>query len=253
MRFYSMNRFFVDKNNIMEDTILINGEDVNHIKNVLRLKVEDEINICDGDSNEYRVTINNIEKNIVECKILERKISNTEPPLKIKLYQGLPKSTKMDLIIQKATEIGVSQIIPIITDRTVVKIEDRKKESKKLERWNRIAEEAAKQSRRGVIPQVKEVLSFKELLKVLHHDDAVLVPYENEKKQGLKKVLSNIKSKNISIIIGPEGGFSEWEINELEKINSIVVSLGPRILRTETAGFTAMTIILYELGDLGVI
>lgn len=248
-----MHRFFVDKENIGNQSITIIGEDVRHIKNVLRLNEEDIITICDKQKTDYITKIVKFNKDEIVCEILGSKTSNSEPPVDVILYQGIPKSTKMDLIIQKSTELGVVKIIPVITERTVVKIQDRKKEEKKLERWQKISEESAKQSKRGIIPEICQILTFDEMLKTLKDNSLTIVPYENEEKVGIKEILKDKGNKKINIIIGPEGGFEEGEIESLKNIGSKIVSLGPRILRTETAGFTASAIVLYELGDLGVI
>ncbi len=248
-----MHRFFVDKENIQDDKIMVIGDDVKHIKNVLRLMEGDIISLCDKLGTDYTAEISDLSKEKIICRILERKVSETEPPIEVILYQGIPKSTKMDLIIQKNTELGVSKIIPVITDRTVVKIQDRKKEEKKLERWNKVTEEAAKQSKRGIVPEVYQILTFEEMLKALKNDGLIIVPYENEENIGIKEVLKSETSKKINIVIGPEGGFEQKEIESLKAIGSKIVSLGPRILRTETAGFITSAIVLYELGDLGVI
>lgn len=247
-----MHRFFINKENIQDSKIIITGEDVKHIKNVLRLTEGDIISLCDKQGTDYIVEICDLLKENIICSTLETKISNTEPPVEVILYQGIPKSTKMDLIIQKSTELGVTKIIPVITDRTIVKIQDRKKEEKKLERWNKITEEAAKQSKRGIIPEVCNILTFEEMLSALEDNELIIVPYENEENMGIKEVLKDESCKKINIIIGPEGGFEEKEIEALRAIGSKIVSLGPRILRTETAGFITSAIILYELGDLGV-
>lgn len=248
-----MNRFFTDKDNISDDMVIIDGEDVKHIKNVLRLNKGDKIVVCDGEAYEYIVEIETLGDNQVEGIIIHKEMSKSEPPIDVILYQGLPKSTKMDLIIQKTTELGVNEIIPVMTERTIVKLDNDKKEQKKLERWNRIAMEAAKQSKRGKIPTVGNVLSFKELLNRLKNEEFVIVPYEDESKTGAKEILRKYTGKKINIVIGPEGGFEEEEISMLKEIGAHIISLGPRILRTETAGFTAISIALYELGDLGVI
>lgn len=248
-----MHRFFINKKNIKDNSVIIDGEDVKHIKNVLRLKEGEEVVVCDGESSDYLITIETINKNEVIGTIKEAYPSKGEPPLDIILYQGLPKSSKMDLIIQKAVEIGIKEIIPIITERSVVKIEDNKKEQKKLERWNRISLEASKQCKRGIVPKVNNVINFKELINRISDNGVTIVPYENEGKRGLKDLLKNINSKVINIVIGPEGGFEESEIDDLIKSKANIVSLGPRILRTETAGFTTLAIILYEVGDLGVV
>ncbi len=248
-----MHRFFVDKENIQDNKITIIGEDVKHIKNVLRLAEGDILSLCDKQGTDFTAEICELSKDKVVCNILDIKASDTEPPIEILLYQGIPKSTKMDLIIQKSTEIGVAKIIPVITNRTVVKIQDRKKEEKKLERWNKITEEAAKQCKRGVIPEVSQILTFEEMLRVLKNDGLIIVPYENEENVGIKEVLKDRSCKKINIIIGPEGGFESEEIDALKDIGANIVSLGPRILRTETAGLVTSAIVLYELGDFGVI
>lgn len=248
-----MHRFFVDKENIQDNKITIIGEDVKHIKNVLRLIEGDIVSLCDKQGTDYVAEICDLSKEKIICNILETKISDTEPPIEVILYQGLPKSTKMDLIVQKSTELGVAKIIPVITDRTVVKIQDRKKEEKKLDRWNKITEEAAKQSKRSIIPEVYQILTFEEMLETLNSDELIIVPYENEEVVGIKGVLKDKSYKKVKIIIGPEGGFEDKEIESLKAIGANIVSLGPRILRTETAGFITSAIVLYELGDLGVI
>lgn len=248
-----MHRFFVDGKNIEDNMITITGEDVKHIKNVLRLNEGAIISLCDKLGTDYVAQISVLTKEKIICNILETKASNSEPPIEVVLYQGIPKSTKMDLIIQKLTELGVAKIIPVITDRTIVKIQDKKKEEKKLERWNKITEEAAKQSKRGIIPEVCKIITFEEMLNTLKNEKHIIVPYENEENLGIKEALKNEVSKKVNIIIGPEGGFEEKEIESLKTIGSKIVSLGPRILRTETAGFITSAIVLYELGDLGVV
>lgn len=248
-----MHRFFVDKQNIEDHKVTIIGEDVKHIKSVLRLNEGDIISICDKQKTDYIAKITMFYKEKIVCDIIDTKTSSTEPPVDVILYQGIPKSAKMDLIIQKSTEIGVVKIIPVITDRTVVKIQERKKEEKKLERWNRIAEESAKQSKRGIIPEVCQILTFDEMLEALNNNGLIIVPYENEKNVGIKEILKSNDNKRINVIIGPEGGFEDREIKSLINIGANIVSLGPRILRTETAGFIASAMVLYELGDLGVI
>lgn len=247
-----MHRFFVNKENISEDSIYIDGEDVKHIVNVLRIEIGEEIEICDKAGTDYRCKIVELSKENIECEILEKYKSRGESEIEIVLFQGLPKSTKMELIVQKSTELGVKKIVPLVTSRSIVKINDRKKEEKKVERWTKIAEEAAKQSKRGIIPEISPIMSFSEMLDYLNDELMVIVPYENEEDIGIKSVLKDCKYKKINIIIGPEGGFSDSEIASLKAVNSHIVTLGPRILRTETAGFTTSALVLYELGDLGV-
>ncbi|MCR2044959.1 16S rRNA (uracil(1498)-N(3))-methyltransferase [Anaerosalibacter massiliensis] len=244
-----MNRFFIDKENISKEYITIEGENIKHIKNVIRLKEGDKIEIS-SEGILYICNIYRIENKKVIAKILHREFGNHEPPISIILYQGLPKSSKMDFIVQKATEIGVKEIYPIITNRTVVKIDNNKKEKNKVDRWNKISEEAAKQSKRDIIPKVNSVLSFKEMINILKDEENILVPYENQEGIGIKDIIKKISNKKIHVIIGPEGGFEEEEIEELKDIGSNTVSLGPRILRTETAGIVALSILLYELGDM---
>lgn len=246
-----MHRFFINKDNIINNEIIIKDDEVKHIKNSLRLNEDDIITVCDGEKKEYKVKISEISKDYVKGIIIDDYIIKSESNIDIVLYQGLPKSSKMDLIIQKCTELGVAKIVPVITSRTVVKISDRKKELKKVDRWAKIAKEASKQSKRGKIPIVEDIISFSEMLNNLCNEENIIVPYENENKTGIKQILTNTKGRKINIIIGPEGGFEDEEINELKKLNAKIVTLGPRILRTETAGFTAITIVMYELGDLG--
>lgn len=247
-----MHKFFVPKENITEETIVITGDDVKHISKVLRLKTNDIINVSDGYGTEYICSISLIDKKEVVCSIVEKYKNESESPLNITLFQGLPKSQKMDLIVQKGVEIGINEIKTVITDRVVVKTESRDI-SNKIERWNKIAREAAKQSGRGNILEVHSPIGFKEAMENLLEFDLVVMPYENQEGIGLRKVLREKcpEAKNIAIFIGPEGGFEEEEVKIAIEKGVEVVTLGPRILRTETAGFVASTIILYELGDIG--
>ena len=247
-----MDRFFVDKKNINleNNTCIIEGEDVKHISKVLRCRIGEEIEVCDNNNNEYICEITNIDKNQVELNILEKVDIQRESDLKIKVYQGLPKGPKMEMILQKLTEVGVDEIILVQTKRTVVKVDD-KKEDKKLERWERIIYEAAKQSKRGKLPTLRGVLTFKEALADMKENDFNIAPYENEKTKSIKQAIKGVNINNIGIFVGPEGGFEETEIEAIEDIGGQSVSLGPRILRTETASLVASSIVLYELSDLG--
>lgn len=247
-----MDRFFVGKNNInLENkTCIIEGEDVKHISKVLRCRIGEELEICDNDNNEYICEITNIDKSQVELNIVEVVDIKRESDLKIKVYQGLPKGPKMEMILQKLTEVGVDEIILVQTKRTVVKVDD-KKEDKKIERWERIIYEAAKQSKRGKIPKLRGVLSFKEALADMKENDFNIAPYENERTKSIKQAIKGVDIKNIGILVGPEGGFEDTEIKAIEEIGGQSVSLGPRILRTETASLVASSIVLYELSDLG--
>ncbi len=247
-----MDRFFVDKKNINleNNTCIIEGEDVKHISKVLRCRTGEELEVCDNNNNEYICEITNIDKNQVELNILEKVDIQRESDLKIKVYQGLPKGPKMEMILQKLTEVGVDEIILVQTKRTVVKVDD-KKEDKKIERWERIIYEAAKQSKRGKIPTLRGVLTFKEALADMKENDFNIAPYENEKTKSIKQAIKGVNINNIGIFVGPEGGFEETEIEAIEDIGGQSVSLGPRILRTETASLVASSIVLYELSDLG--
>ena len=247
-----MDRFFVEKKNINleNNTCIIEGEDVKHISKVLRCKIGEELEICDNDNNEYICEITNIDKDNVTLDILESVDIKRESDLKVKLYQGLPKGPKMEMILQKLTEIGVDEIILVQTKRSVVNVSD-KKEDKKIERWERIIYEAAKQSKRGKIPKLRGILSFKEALEDMKENDLNIAPYENERTKSIKKALKGVDINNIGIFVGPEGGFEEIEIESIEEIKGQVVSLGPRILRTETASVVASSIVLYELSDIG--
>ena len=253
-----MSKFFVKTEQIENNNIIINGDDVNHIINVLRMKKGDEIQVCNQETGDnYNAQITQYTKNEVDCEIIERINKTTESNVNITLFQGLPKFEKMELIIQKNTEVGVKRIVPVIMERTVVKI-DEKVASKKLERWQKIAEIAAKQSMRDIIPNIDNITKLKEIDTTEY--DVVLVAYENEEHNKLKDELQKLSKKiegtnsnnneenfNIAIVIGPEGGISEKEIELLAEKNAKFVSLGRRILRPETAGLVMAGNILYEL------
>lgn len=247
-----MHRFFVSKEQIIDDHIFIEGKDFSHIKNVLRLREGERIELsCHGIN--YISEIVDISNKTIRAKILSQEEGKSEPKIEITLFQGLPKGSKMDLVIQKCVELGVKDFYAVETARSVAKIKDGKKESSKLERWQAIAEEAAKQSKRDYIPQIKGILKFNEMVDILSDKKNIIVPYESEENLSIKDGLKAVEGNDINLIIGPEGGFEEEEIEALKAIGSVVVSLGPRILRTETAGLVASTIILYQLGELGVI
>ena len=251
-----MSKFFVKTEQINNNDIVIIGDDVNHIINVLRMKKTDEIQICNQDTGDnYNAEIVNYSKNEVECKIISKINETTESNVHITLFQGIPKFEKMELIIQKNTEVGIKSIVPVIMERTVVKL-DEKIASKKLERWQKIAEIAAKQSMRDIIPQIGNITKLKDIDTT--EFDAVLVAYENEEHNMLKTELQKLERKiksnnsseqqyNIAIVIGPEGGISEKELVMLAEKNAKFVSLGKRILRTETAGVVMAGDIIYEL------
>ena len=251
-----MHKFFTPKDLINNDEAKILGDDVKHIYRVLRLEEGDKviINNCAGE--EFLGEISNITKQEVSLKIIEKLNTNNESAVKIYLFQGLPKAQKMDLIVQKGTELGVLEFIPTITERVDVKL---KGEFKKLDRLNRIALEAAKQSKRSIIPTVTEPISFNDAIDRMKSMDLVIVPSENAQNFGIKTLINKFRNENvdlssivkIGIFIGPEGGIEDFEIEKLKNEGAYIVTLGNRILRTETAGFVAASLIQYELSDMG--
>jgi len=242
-----MFKFFVENKQVRDNEIIITSEDVNHIKNVLRLKEDEKIEVCTKDSQNFLCIIRNINKDEVICDILEKDMKIIEPKTKITLFQGLPKGDKFEYIIEKCTEIGVTEITPVIMNRTIVKISDKQK---KIEKWQKQAEAAAKQCKRNVIPKINDIISVQILQEIIDEYDIVLVAYEDEKTNNLRNVLKDLENKElkVGIIVGPEGGIDKSEIDILNKAKT--VHLGNRILRTETAGLVMSTIILYQLGDL---
>lgn len=244
-----MNRFYIEREQVSDTTITVTGSDVNHIKNVLRMKLGESILFCDCQGKDYHCTIQNIEGQTIEAAIVEVTDTETELPTKLYLFQGLPKKDKMELIVQKAVELGVTEVIPVMMKRTIVKLEDKKKEAKKIERWQSIATSAAKQSNRGVIPTVSEVLTYKEALQRAKEMDVVLLPYENEDGMaGTREVIRSVKGKqSVGIFIGPEGGYEESEIEMARELGMKPITLGKRILRTETAGLATLSILMFEL------
>ncbi|MBO5461261.1 MAG: 16S rRNA (uracil(1498)-N(3))-methyltransferase [Ruminococcus sp.] len=243
-----MHHFFVGPSQVQEGKICIEGSDINHMKNVLRMKTGELLEVNDGCGNLYMCEVEAYEEEAAWVKILERYDAVSELPAKIYLFQGLPKGDKMELIIQKAVELGVYEIIPVATKRAVVKL-DEKKAAKKVQRWNAIAEGGAKQSGRGLIPKVTEVLTFGQALQKAKELDVVLIPYE--KAEGMEATLQAVQSvepgKSVAVFIGPEGGFEEEEITKAMESGAVPVSLGKRILRTETAGLMILSVLMYHL------
>ncbi len=245
-----MPKFFIKSNQINENEITLVGEDVKHISNVLRKQIADEVNICNIDTSEnFLCQITKFEKDNIQCKILKKLECKTESNVDITIFQGLPKSEKMELIIQKCTEVGVKTFVPVQMERCIVKL-DEKSKVKKIERWQKIAETAAKQSGRNNIPDIKDVINLEKLCNLIEKYDIVLLAYENEfnctLKSELKKLIGRENLK-IGIIIGPEGGIDEKEVKELVIAGAKRITLGERILRTETVGIVVSSIILYEL------
>ena len=246
-----MPKFFVEPEHIDGDTAKIYDGDVNHITKVLRLSPKSIIMVCDGKGYDYRAEITGIDKACVTLRLLEKLPCETEPGVRVTLFQGIPKAGKMEYIIEKCVELGISRIVPVITSRTVVKLGDKKAEDKKLARWRKVAAEAVKQCGRGVIPEVGDVVTLKEAVSLTTGIDLVLAPYENERETPLKQVLSaNRNIHSVGFFVGPEGGFEEEEINLLQAAGAKCVTLGKRILRTETAGHTVLTAVMYELDEL---
>ncbi len=246
-----MPKFFVPKDNILENKIIINNDDVLHIKKVLRASVGDELTLCDGKGINYISKISKINDKHILCDIISSEKSNTEANIEVTIFQGIPKASKMDYIIQKTTELGIVNIIPCEMSRCVSKIENSKDAKKKVIRWQKIAEEAAKQSGRGIVPTVFEPVKFKDAVNMMKDYDLVLAPYECEEQNKLNDILKSKNNvKTVAFMIGPEGGYDLNEIKTLSDSNIPTVTLGKRILRTETAGEAVLAMIMYELGDI---
>ena len=255
-----MSRFFVSPESIGQNLIIMhNTDDLHHMMKVLRLKEGDEVDISDGVEWEYRARIESLDKGEAELAILDKQAFASEPDVKVTLFQGIPKQGKMETIIQKCVELGVHRIVPVFMDRTVVV--DRGHFGKKVDRWNKVSAEAVKQCRRGIIPEVTEAIRTEDLLRdsdntgtpdMFEEFDLILFPYENEKGTTIKKALraeadADRRLRNIAVIIGPEGGFSDEEALAIIGAGGVSVSLGKTILRTETAGIAALAMIMYEL------
>ena len=246
-----MYQFFVNPEqiNLNDRNVIITGGDVNHIKNVLRMKVGEEIAVSNGqDGKEYRCGIAEFAEDSVCCELRFVKEDGVELPVQVVLFQGLPKGDKMELIIQKAVELGVWEIVPVATKRCVVKLDD-KKAASKVSRWQSIAEAAAKQSKRGIIPRVSPVVDFARAVEMAREMDVRLIPYElAEGMEHTREMLDHIQpGQRVAIFIGPEGGFEESEIDRATREGVEPITLGRRILRTETAGMTVLAWLGYLL------
>ena len=243
-----MYQFFVPSENIQGNRIVITGDDVNHIKNVLRMKVGEEIAVSNReDGKEYRCGIASIGDEIV-CTLRFIKEDGVELPTKITLFQGLPKADKMALIVQKAVELGAYEVVPVSMARSIVKLDD-KKQKTKITRWQSIAEAAAKQSKRSIIPQIQPVMTMKQALSYAKEMDMLFVPYElADDMEKTRELFEEVKpGQHIGFFIGPEGGFDEAEIQLALDSGAHPITLGKRILRTETAGMTVLSILMYHL------
>lgn len=243
-----MYRFYVGKDAIAGGEITLTGEDNNHIRNVLRMRAGEEIILCDGAGTDYACRLKELTRDSVTAQIMACSASKTELPVRLILFQGMPKKDKMELIIQKAVELGVWQIVPVMTKRTVVKLEDEKKEEKKRARWQAIARAAAMQSMRGVIPQIAPALPFSDALKGAGELDAILIPYEQAEGIGYtREVLRGLVAdgvRSVGIFVGPEGGFEEGEVRMAMDAGASCITLGCRTLRTETAGMAVLALLM---------
>ena len=245
-----MHRFFVEPSQIGEKEIVITGPDVNHIRNVLRMRAGEELLAADGQGSEYRCILRELQDSEIRAEICRKFSGSAELPSRITLFQGLPKSDKMDLIIQKCVELGVFRIVPVTTKRTVVKL-DAKKEESRRKRWTAVSESAAKQSGRGIIPEISGVRGFKEAVEEAGELDVCLIPYEKaEDMARTREILSGIPAgASIGVFIGPEGGFEEEEVREAMEAGARPITLGRRILRTETAGMAVLAMLGYLLEE----
>lgn len=242
-----MHQFFIEEGQVGKEYVTITGSDVNHISNVLRMKPGEKIRVSTSAGQDYFCSIAEIGPDFVQADILDEEAPNTELPSKIYLFQALPKGDRMETVIEKAVELGVYEIIPVAMKFCVVKLDD-KKAANKIRRWQAIAESAAKQSKRSLIPQIHPVMSYKEAIAYARECDVNLVPYENERGMAAtREVLDSLQpGQSISIMIGPEGGFALEEIDAVRD-DMHIISLGKRILRTDTAGICTMSMLMTTL------
>lgn len=243
-----MPRFFISSESVADGSFTLYPDDIKHIINVLRMKEGEVLTLCDSKGFDYKCKIKDISKNSISLELISKDKSVSEPDVKITLYQGIPKQDKMELIIQKAVELGIYRIVPVDTERAIVSLKG--KEDKKISRWQKIAESASKQSGRGIIPEIAPVMTFTEAVTEASREGLAFIPYELEEEKMLSTIIKGFSEETMSYFIGPEGGFSEKEIALAKDHKIIPVSLGKRILRTETAGLAVLSAIMYELGEL---
>lgn len=243
-----MSHFFISSSQVTGGILTIVGDDVNHMKNVLRMREGERFSAADELGMCYECSVDTLEKHQVTARILETYPGNTELSSKLYLFQGLPKSDKMEWIIQKAVELGVYAVVPVMTKRSIVKL-DAKKEASKRKRWQSIAEGAAKQSGRMRIPEIYEVKTYEEALKMAQIMDVKLIPYECARgMEATREIFAKINpGMSVGIFIGPEGGWEETEVEEAKKHQVHPITLGRRILRTETAGLMTLSVLMYLL------
>lgn len=242
-----MPRYFVDKEDMHGEVIFIRNGDAKHLGRVLRVKNGDHVEVCDGAGTDYSCVVVNVKKDEIQLEIESAAKSQSEPETSVTIFQSLPKGDKMETVIQKCVEIGVCKIVPVASERCVAKFEE-KDFSKKRERWQKISLAAAKQSGRGIVPEIGNIVSFKEAVGMAASFDKAAIAYEKEEKIGIRDFVKNFEGESVCIFIGPEGGFGDSEIEKAAAFGITSVSLGKRVLRTETAGMAAATILLYELG-----
>ena len=243
-----MQQFFTDPSRIMDGRIYIEGQDLSHMKNVLRMRPGETVKVSDGAGKAYLCSIEGYEEGRAKLKIEQVSRSDAELPSRILLFQGLPKGGKMEMIVQKAVELGAYSVIPFAAKRSVAKL-DEKKALKKQTRWQAIAQGAAEQSGRGIVPEVHIPVTYAEALRLAGELDILLIPYEQEEgRDRTAEVIGNLQpGQSVGVFIGPEGGFEEDEVKQAEEIGAVPVTLGKRILRTETAGLAALSILMYHL------
>lgn len=241
-----MANFYIAREQINENTAIITGEEAQHISRVLRMKKGDEVTLCDGEGSFYEAVLSDFSDKTVTADILSSRRAETEPEVKLTIFQGVPKNPKLETIVQKATEIGVVRIVPMDTVRAVAKLD----KASKVDRLRKIAREAAKQSKRGIVPEVTDCMSFKDAVKMAAEADLAIIPYEEETEVSLKKALTGKAPVTVSVMIGPEGGFDKEEVRLAKDAGITSVTLGKRILRTETAPLAVSAAVLYELGEM---
>lgn len=241
-----MANFYITRDMITENTATITGEEAQHISRVLRMKKGDKVTLCDGEGTFYEAVLADFSDKTVTAEILSARRAETEPKVQLTIFQGVPKNPKLETIVQKATELGVVRIVPVDTTRAVAKLD----KTAKVDRLRKIAREAAKQSKRGIVPEVTDCVSFKQAVKMAAEADLAIIPYEEETEISLKKALQGKSPETVSVMIGPEGGFEKEEIQLAKEHGIISVTLGKRILRTETAPLAVSAAVLYELGEM---
>jgi 16S rRNA (uracil1498-N3)-methyltransferase len=240
------NRFFVPSEQIRGSKITICGSDARQIRLVLRLAEGKDVEILDGSGRVYAAKIKSLANDKVVCEAISSRAAKSEPEVETTLIQGVPRESRMDFVIQKCTELGIKRFIPAMSERTIVRLDERKK-SARASRWQKIAKEAAEQSGRGIIPRIEEIKTFDDAINDSRNYDLCIIPWEMEEKISLKAILQkNKNAKSVLIAIGPEGGFSKEEVEKAKTAGFISVSLGKRILRTETAGIAVLSMINYE-------